>query len=131
LDPKSHRGSAKDIDLQYLNQPEPESTASEVVFLAVMTPTSLSASQAETLIDRAHAAGLVAEDWTANIQPLCKACSEGRVEHDHTGSTESTTRLIGLAARSESTAKHFIDTALGSLPNVAASLRDVVRNVGS
>lgn len=84
----------------------------------VIELSGISASEAETLVDQAQAAGLVAEDWTTNIQQLCKACSEGRVEHDHTDPAESTTRLIGLAAPSEASARHFIDTALGSLPDV-------------
>lgn len=41
-----------------------------------------SADDMEALLAALEAAGLLAEDWTASVRVLCKACSEG-VPHEH------------------------------------------------
>jgi hypothetical protein len=55
------------------------------------------------LMDQLDQAGLGGEDWTRNVQMLCKACSEGTpaAKHDHqTGDADwSTRRHAGLAGR--------------------------------
>ena len=55
----------------------------------------------EELSDLFETAGGEAEDWTANLQVLCKACSEGtpRAHHDHdAGSSWVPRRQVGLSA---------------------------------
>jgi TPR repeat len=44
-------------------------------------------ADSEAVEELCAAAGLEMEDWTGNIEPLCKACSEGRPHevHDHDG----------------------------------------------
>lgn len=45
--------------------------------------TAASPRDVEALVELVHDAGRGAEDWTSSVQPLCRACSEGRPEHDH------------------------------------------------
>lgn len=64
----------------------------------------------ETLLE---AQGCAGEDWTANLQILCKACSEG-VPHEHDESPEGRghewqrERLIGVSAPSEAMLKSVL-----------------------
>jgi hypothetical protein len=66
---------------------------------------ALEASGAEAvgdLLDRLDHAGLAGEDWTDNIQVLCRACSEGTPgsgdhHHDQDAAAWKTDRQVGLA----------------------------------
>ncbi|HEV3088841.1 MAG TPA: tetratricopeptide repeat protein [Candidatus Elarobacter sp.] len=52
------------------------------------------------LIDAFEAARFAAEDWTANVRPLCKSCSEGRPDpsHHHGARETPEERSFGIAA---------------------------------
>jgi hypothetical protein len=57
------------------------------------------ADDSAALVDLFERRHFAAEDWTANVMPLCKACSEGLLdEHDHTRGNSSTERAFGIAA---------------------------------
>ena len=74
-------------------------------------------SDAAAIRERFEKVGLAAEDWTANVRLLCKACSEGRVhqQHDHDGGTGwRTKQKFGFAAE----------------PNLVAELLDAWMNEG-
>lgn len=54
----------------------------------------------EDLLARFDDADCTAEDWTSNLQILCKACSEGSPGHDHDHATPITgPRTVALSAR--------------------------------
>jgi hypothetical protein len=51
------------------------------------------------LVDAFEAAGFAAEDWTTNVRPLCRSCSESRAdEHIHPIVTRDAERHFGLAS---------------------------------
>ena len=53
----------------------------------------------QSLIDLFDARHFAAEDWTANVRTLCKACSEGNpYGHNHAFGTSETNRDFGIAA---------------------------------
>jgi len=54
---------------------------------------------------------------------LCQACSEGKVEHDHSHASEHAQRYIGLAAPSEAAVRAVIEPFLESL--AGASLNSI------
>jgi hypothetical protein len=69
-----------------------------------------SLQQLESVCD---SAGIQIEDWTANLENLCKACSEGRPHEGHDQEMKelqawATTRRIGFAAVD----KESLDTVL-------------------
>ena len=54
------------------------------------------------LVEAVEAAGFVAEDWTANVQMLCRDCSEGTVHgHDRARFDAGRQRVLGLAGSAE------------------------------
>lgn len=68
-------------------------------------------ADSEALAWTARAAGLAAEDWTADLRVLCRECSEGRPHHDH-GDGEpvwSSTRDVGVAAPDAASARTVLD----------------------
>lgn len=70
-----------------------------------------SPAEVELLVDRVRDAGRGAEDWTSEVQVLCRECSEGRPDpsHDHPPMDDwSDERSVGL----------------GCEPDVAAGLLD-------
>ncbi|MGH9939626.1 MAG: hypothetical protein ACREAM_25575 [Blastocatellia bacterium] len=71
----------------------------------------------ESLIELADERGLAAEDWSANIRMLCKACSEGGLASEHTHDADQTSyRRIGFAALSEIQANEVLQTWLATKP---------------
>jgi hypothetical protein len=65
-------------------------------------------------------AGLAAEDWTATVVSLCKACSEG-LPHDHHRAGEQSNewnarRVVGLAAEDEAVLQRALDAWVGEQP---------------
>jgi hypothetical protein len=70
----------------------------------VETPTE---DDQRALADAFEAAGMAAEDWTANIVALCKACSEGTPHDRHEAEAEAPwrrERVVGVACADEATA---------------------------
>jgi tetratricopeptide (TPR) repeat protein len=59
-------------------------------------------ADAEALKEAFEAELFAAEDWTANVKPVCKACSEGRAHRTHCEHAEKRvlpeTRSFGIAA---------------------------------
>lgn len=80
----------------------------------IVTIDGLLEAEAEALIERASAQQIAAEDWSSNIQSLCEACSEGRVEHEHGPASDHPRRLFGVAARSETAVRELIESFLES-----------------
>jgi hypothetical protein len=76
----------------------------------------LGASEAETLVTRASDVGIECEDWTANIQTLCRACSEGRIDHAHQRPDESEWRTFGVAAQSSSAVREIFEPLVAAVP---------------
>lgn len=65
----------------------------------------------EVLSKLAFKRDLAAEDWTTNVQVLCKACSEGRPHDQHDHDLEppgETTHRIAIAARTREDAKQLL-----------------------
>jgi TPR repeat len=64
-----------------------EASPVPTLVVSLTCPTKSDADSAGQIADAAH---LTYEDWTANLNLLCKACSEGRVhaQHDHEGDGE-------------------------------------------
>lgn len=93
-----------------LFEPSPFSTF--VVEAVAASPDDIAA-----LEQIARAGGGDAEDWTASVRVICKACSEGRPHesHDHDGGPApwQTTRRIGVAAQSEEAVEQWLDEWLG------------------
>jgi hypothetical protein len=57
------------------------------------------AEDSEALVDLFSDRHFAAEDWSANVRQLCKACSEGLPDyHDHPQGVISTERTFGFAA---------------------------------
>lgn len=75
----------------------------------------LLATEAEALIARASEQQTEAEDWSLSVRWLCKACSEGKVEHEHSPPSDQPHRLIGVAATSETAVRELIEPFLESL----------------
>lgn len=71
----------------------------------------------ELLVELAHEQNLAAEDWSANIRRLCKACSEGRPfddehkgEHNHDRAPgPMSDRRIAIAALREEKVHHLLE----------------------
>jgi tetratricopeptide (TPR) repeat protein len=63
---------------------------------AAATPSAI-----DLLIDLAESRNLAAEDWSTSINPICKACSEGRpfADHDHPRREITGPRRIAIASR--------------------------------
>jgi hypothetical protein len=84
----------------------------------------------EALVERFKAAGAMAENWTASMEVLCRACSEGRPHadggHNH-GPGEPPAALgpwrLGIASREEAAARRILDEWRTSV-STAASLHD-------
>jgi len=72
----------------------------------------------ERLTELASERGLAAEDWSANIRMLCKACSEGRPHGvGHTHDVDQTSyRRIGFAALSETQAMEILRGWMAARP---------------
>jgi hypothetical protein len=103
-------------ELQLL-QPSPLGTF--IIRLAGVT-----ASEAEELTQAAAVAGVEAEDWTANIQSLCKNCSEGKVDHAHGPVEDSTNRIIGIAATSDAAIRSVIEPLIEAVPSAVIETID-------
>jgi len=79
----------------------------------------------ESLIDLANERGLAAEDWSANIRMLCKACSEGGLASEHTHDADQTSyRRIGFAALSEIQTNEVLQSWLAAKPQ--AKIEEIV-----
>jgi hypothetical protein len=84
----------------------------------------------EALVERFKAAGAMAENWTASMEVLCRACSEGRPHadggHNH-GPGEPPAALgpwrLGIASREEAAARRILDEWRAGV-STAASLHD-------
>jgi hypothetical protein len=76
------------------------------------------AEEIEALTEQADKNGLAAEDWSANIRMVCKACSEGRPDNEgHTHDVEQTRyRRIGIAALSEAQVRQTLENWLAQTP---------------
>jgi Tetratricopeptide repeat len=90
----------------------------------IVTLGGFTASEAAALVDAIDNSGLTAEDWTANIRYLCKACSEGNVEHEHEEpeDDEAGERRIGVAAPNERAVRDVLATHAGSVVSVECAL---------
>ncbi|MFM9923145.1 tetratricopeptide repeat protein [Variovorax sp. H27-G14] len=73
-------------------------------------------AQIDTLIERFKAADAVAENWTASMEVLCRACSEGRPHAEgghHHGPDEAPAALgpwrLGIASRDEAMVQRVLD----------------------
>jgi tetratricopeptide (TPR) repeat protein len=69
------------------------------------------------LIDAFEAAGMSAEDWTASVRILCKACSEGRPHthgHDDDDARWTNERRFGIAALDAPGVERVLATWVGS-----------------
>lgn len=78
----------------------------------------------ERLCELANERGLAAEDWTASLNILCKACSEGRPhdQHDHAASQPAAgPHQIAIAARSEAEATQLLSAWQSSVPSIEVS----------
>jgi hypothetical protein len=88
-----------DAELGVFNEIELwERSSTPTLAAAVQAPDAAAVRQ---LSERCDAAGLAAEDWTGNVQLLCRECSEGSPDHEHRhhdGEGWSTERTVGLAA---------------------------------
>ena len=71
----------------------------------------------EALEKLAQAGGGDAEDWTASVIVMCRACSEGRPHetHDHDGGPGpwQTQRRIGIGARTEEDVQQWLEAWVG------------------
>lgn len=77
----------------------------------------VSAEDIEKLNELAGERGLAAEDWSANIRMICKACSEGRPHNEHTREAVQTNyRRIGFAALSETQAMEILRSWMATRP---------------
>ncbi|HEU4522531.1 MAG TPA: hypothetical protein VFT12_11040, partial [Thermoanaerobaculia bacterium] len=85
----------------------------------VVTVHGITGPEAEDLVIRVAAAGLESEDWTANKQSLCRACSEGTIEHAHETADTVTTRTFGVAAKSASAIREILEPRFASLAGAA------------
>lgn len=74
----------------------------------IVTVAGITSHEAEHLVEKAGEDELEVEDWTTQIQWLCSACSEGRVEHTHDDMTTRSQRRFGVAARSEVQVRRFM-----------------------
>lgn len=61
------------------------------------------------LAEQAQARGGAAEDWSSNLQVLCRACSEGRPHEEHEREVPEGARLIGLAAHDREHAEAILE----------------------
>jgi tetratricopeptide (TPR) repeat protein len=78
----------------------------------------VTAGDVEALTERANELGLAAEDWSANLRMLCRACSEGRpygADHTH-DQNETENRRIAIAAKSEKQARQMLDDWRAKFP---------------
>lgn len=82
----------------------------------VVTIKGLTGIEAEQLVQHAASRNVQAEDWSSQVRYLCRACSEGAVEHSHQESSEETERRIGIAASSEGEVRQVIDSVLAVSP---------------
>lgn len=66
----------------------------------------------DSLAEMLYESGIIAEDWTANLRHLCKACSEGlpSAEHNHASDDGKESRHFGIAARDEGELRAALDT---------------------
>jgi hypothetical protein len=78
----------------------------------IVTITGLTSVEAEHLVDAAAEDELEIEDWSTRIQWLCRACSEGRVEHTHDDTTTESETRFGVAASSEVQLRRFLGKML-------------------
>lgn len=90
---------SRDAELGVFNEIELwERSSIPTLAAAVQVPDAAAVRQ---LSEGCDAAGLVAEDWTENVQPLCRECSERSPDHEHRyhdGEGWSTQRTVGLSA---------------------------------
>jgi hypothetical protein len=68
-------------------------------------------SAIELLIDLAESRALAAEDWSTSINPICKACSEGRpfADHDHPRRAITGPRRVAIAARDGEVVRSIVE----------------------
>jgi hypothetical protein len=90
---------------------EPSSLGTFIVTIAGLTSV-----EAEQLVEGAAEHQLEIEDWSTQIQWLCRACSEGRVEHTHDDTITEPQRRFGVAAPSEIQVRRFIANMLELSP---------------
>ena len=86
------------------------------------------AEDLEALEAAADARELKAEDWSASVRWLCRACSEG-TPHDHaarTGDEWSEERHVGLAAHSESEVDDLLALWVAGAPGRAVKSAECV-----
>lgn len=84
----------------------------------------MTASQTEDLLERAAMSGLEGEDWTASIRPLCKSCSEGKVDHSHASPDDATSRTIGFAGTSGVAIRSIVEPLMETMPAAAIETID-------
>lgn len=83
-------------------------------------------SDIQALDDAFEAGGCCAEDWTTNIQVLCKACSEGTPHEHHDQDLEPRTapwrvdRRLGVSAATEADVRQVLDRWQGPGRRVVA-----------
>jgi tetratricopeptide (TPR) repeat protein len=82
----------------------------------VVTITGLTSFEAEQLVEEAAEHQLKIEDWSTQIQWLCRACSAGTIEHAHDDTVSETERRFGVAASSEAAVRRFIAKKLELSP---------------
>jgi len=90
----------------------------------IVRVSGLTLSEAEDLVSKASAARIECEDWTANIQPLCKACSEGTVEHAHESPDTSNSRTLGVGAESSEAVRGTFEPLVASIPGAVVTSVD-------
>jgi tetratricopeptide (TPR) repeat protein len=113
--PMGYRRNAQGAEVPVFNVLElfePSTFSTFVVEVEAAEPDDLAA------LERiAQAGGGDAEDWTASVRPICKACSEGRPHdaHDQDGGPPpwQTTRRIGVAAASEEAVEQWLNAWVG------------------
>lgn len=78
----------------------------------VATINGLSQSEAEQLVEQAAERNMEAEDWSSKVQYLCRACSEGTIDHSHQESMERPERRFGFAASSATDVRAVIESVV-------------------
>jgi hypothetical protein len=80
--------------------------------------TATEVGDTQALTDLFEAAGYAAEDWTASVRILCRACSEGQPgAHDHPVQQAEQERKFGLAAPPELAAARLLEQWAAARPD--------------
>jgi hypothetical protein len=82
----------------------------------VVTIAGLTSVEAERIVEQGAERKLEIEDWSTQIQWLCRACSEGTVQHTHEDTMVVSERRLGVAASSELEVRNFIANMLELSP---------------